>query len=90
MTAENRRKEEQPKAKTENSEESFVLFPNSTMADKTEQEQTFLPSGNIPMMKIVRTRSQESPYVRWCERTRAPETGLLLDAAYFALRAKYA
>jgi RNA-directed DNA polymerase len=52
MTAENRRKEEETKAKTENSEENFVPFPNSAMADKTEREQTFLPSSRIYIAKI--------------------------------------
>ncbi len=52
MTADNRRKEEESKAKTENSKESFVPFPNRAMADKTEMEQTFLPSSRDYIAKI--------------------------------------
>ena len=44
MTTNNRRKEEKSKAKTGNSEESFVPFPNSAMVDKAERKESFLPS----------------------------------------------
>ena len=44
MTVNNRRKEKRFKAKTGNSEESFVPSPNSAMADKAEREPSFLPS----------------------------------------------
>jgi len=54
MTAENRRKEEESKAQTENSGESSVPFPNGATAGKAEKEQSFLPSGqdNIYIAKI--------------------------------------
>ena len=44
MTADNRRKEEQSKAKLENSEESSVSSLNSTVADKAARNDFFLPS----------------------------------------------
>jgi RNA-directed DNA polymerase len=44
MTADNRRKEEQSKAKAENLEESSVPSLNSAMADKTARNDFFLPS----------------------------------------------
>ncbi len=44
MTANNRRKEEQPKAKLENSGESPVSSLNSAMADKAARNEFFLPS----------------------------------------------
>jgi len=44
MTTDNRRKEEESKAQTEESRESLVPHPNSAMVDKIEKETTFLPS----------------------------------------------
>ena len=44
MTADNRRKEEQSKAKLENSGESSVSSLNSVMADKAARNNFFLPS----------------------------------------------
>ena len=44
MTADNRRKEEQSKAKLENSEESSVSSLNSAVADKAARNDFFLPS----------------------------------------------
>lgn len=46
MAAENCRKAEETQAKTEESGESPVQLLNSAMADKTERETTFLPSGH--------------------------------------------
>lgn len=59
MTADKSRKEEQSKAQAENSEESSVPFPNSAKADKTIEEQSFLPSNqdNIYIAKIERVIS---------------------------------